>query len=155
MAMDVQFADPAIGRSSDVHTTQYNRFGYKARGVDGSEWVYVKGVASGALGKFVTFDEAFACTLLAANAVGPVGVLDATLDAATKYGWAQVYGVNTYASTDTVAADKAMFIDGTAGRVDDAVVTGDLVVGCASQTADTANVATVFLNYPFVTDVLG
>ena len=51
------------------------------------------------------------------------------------------------------AADKALYIDGTAGRADDADVSGDSIHGAFSMTADTTNVATVMLNYPFVTDI--
>lgn len=121
---------------------------------NGKQYIFLTGVASTAAGSWVTFDESFATTLLAANAVGPVAIASAATVASTK-GWYQIYGVNTAAATDTIAADVALFIDGTAGRADDAVVSGDLIVGAYSMTADTANVATVFLNYPSVTNVLG
>lgn len=141
-------------QSTQVHATQKYRLGTRMR-ESLKEYVYLKGVASCAAGSWVSYDEAHLTTLLAANAVGPVAIAQAVVDAATKFGWFQIYGVCTIASTDTVAADKALFIDGTAGRADDAVVTGDLIVGAYSQTADTANVATVRIVYPSVTDVLG
>jgi hypothetical protein len=121
---------------------------------NGKAYIFLTGVASTVAGSWVSFDENFATTLLAANAVGPVAIASAATVASTK-GWYQIYGVNTQASTDTIAADVALFIDGTAGRADDAVVAGDLIVGAYSMTADSANVATVFLNYPSVTNVLG
>lgn len=124
------------------------------RADDGKEYIYLKGIGSTIAGSFVTYDEAGVTTLIAANAVGPVAVAVAAT-VANKYGWYQVFGVCTTASTDTVAADKALYIDGTSGRADDAVVTGDLIVGAASMTSDTSNIATVFLSYPFVTDALG
>ena len=77
----------------------------------------------------------------------------AAFDATTEYGWAQIYGPNTVAKTDTVAADKALYIDGTTGRADDADVAGDAIHGAFSMTADTSNVATVYLTYPFVSDI--
>lgn len=120
----------------------------------GKEYIYLQGVASNAAGKWVKFDEAHLCALLAADQVGPVGISMSAF-VASEFGWAQVLGVNTIASTDTVAADVALYIDGTAGRADDAVVAGDLIFGAVSGTADTTNVATVILNYPFVTNVLG
>ena len=126
----------------------------RARDASGNEYVFLGGAANVAAGVHVTFDEAGAVTLLAANAIGPVAVALGAVTAGLR-GWYQIYGVCTVASTDTIAADKPMFIDGTAGRVDDAVVTGDLVLGEFSMTADTSNVATVFLSYPFVTDALG
>lgn len=118
-------------------------------------FVYVKGITNGAAGKWVTFNAATGVTaLLAGDAQGSVGILMSALDANTKFGWAQIEGVNTIASTDAVAADKALYIDGTAGRADDAKVVGDLIVGAVSVTADTSNVATVYLSRPTVTDVV-
>ena len=143
------------GDTSVVDAAQVHTLGTRARDTSGNEYVYLKGVGSTTAGSWVSYDENYATTLLAGNAVGPVAIAMAAIDATTEFGWYQIYGVNTVAKTDTVAADKALFIDGTAGRADDAVVTGDLIVGAASMTADTSNVATVQLNYPFVTDVLG
>lgn len=137
-----------------ISTVEEVPVGTRMKGTDGSEFIYLKGVASTAAGSWVSFDEDFATTLLAGNAVGPVAIAMAAC-VADRYGWYQIYGVNTIAATDTVAADKALYIDGTAGRADDATVTGDLIVGAHSMTADTSNVATVFLSYPHVTDVLG
>lgn len=143
------------GDTSVVDTSAVHTIGTRANDSSGNQYIYLKGVGSTAAGSWVSYDENYATTLLAANAVGSVAIAMAAVDATTKYGWYQIYGVNTIAKTDTVAADKALFIDGTAGRADDAVVTGDLIVGAASMTSDTSNVATVQLNYPFVTDVLG
>ena len=137
-----------------VHTTAMHPLGAMVH-IDGKIYQYVKGVTSGAAGSWVTFDENYATTLLAANAIGPVGILMAALSTTSKYGWMQRLGVNAIASTDTIAADKPLYIDGTSGRADDAVVVGDLIVGAISMTADSSNVATVFLNWPFVTDALG
>lgn len=137
----------------NIDTTKKFRLGTRKKDVAGNEYIYLAGVASNAAGAFVVFDESFATTLLTADEVGPVGVSMAAFDVTTEYGWAQIYGKNTVASTDTVAADKATYIDGTAGRVDDADVTGDSVHGCFTMTADTTNVATVWLNYPWVSDI--
>lgn len=142
------------GDTSIVDTTAKYPLGSRAYDKSGNEYIYLKGIGSTVAGSWVSFDENGATALLAANAVGPVAIAMAAIVANT-YGWYQIFGVNTIASTDTVAADKSLFIDGTNGRADDAVVTGDLIVGAASQTADTSNVATVRLHHPFVTDVLG
>jgi hypothetical protein len=100
-------------------------------------------------------DEAFAPTLLAANAIGPVAISMVANTSATNYSWYQVYGTNLIAKTDTVAADKQLYIDGTAGRADDAVVTGDMILGASTNDADATNVCSVRISYPFVTDALG
>lgn len=148
----INFDITKVWTSSDLDTpTLGERY---TNPTNGKQYIFLTGVASTAAGSWVSYDESFATTLLAANAVGPVAIATAATVASTK-GWYQIYGVNTQAATDTVAADKALFIDGTAGRADDAVVTGDLIVGAFSMTADTTNVATVYLVFPFVTDVLG
>jgi hypothetical protein len=116
-------------------------------------FMYVQGVTSGAANAFATVTSAGVTTLLAANAVGLVGVFCAALDATTKYGWLQIKALNGRAcSTDTVAANTVPYIDGTAGRVDDAVVAGDKVYNALILSADTANVATVYFNHPYVTN---
>lgn len=121
----------------------------------GKQYIFLTGVASTVAGSWVTFDEAYLTTLLAANAVGPVGVAMAATVAST-YGFYQIYGHCATSASDTVAAgDVALYIDGTAGRVDDAVVAGDLVVGAFAMDADATNVLPVFLSFPFVTNVLG
>jgi hypothetical protein len=140
---------------SDTDSSKKFPLGFTRQDVNGNEYIYMKGVASLAIGSWVTFDENFAPTLLAADAVGPVAISMAANTAATTYSWFQRKGVNTVAKTDTVAADVQLYIDGTAGRADDAVVTGDLILGASSQTADTSNVATVRIDYPSVTNVLG
>ncbi len=118
-----------------------------------SAFVYVQGVSSGAANKFATFTLAGVTTLLAANAIGRVGIFCADLDATTKYGWLQVRAkMGRNGATDTVAANTVPYIDGTAGRVDDAVVAGDKVYNCFILSADTSNVATIWLNDPYVTD---
>lgn len=122
---------------------------------NGYVYVFCKGAASLAAGDWVVFDENYAITRLVADEVGPVGIAMGAADATTKGCWVQIYGKNAIAATDTVAADKQLYIDTVTGRADDAAVTGDLIVGAFSMTADTSNVATVFLNYPHVTDVLG
>src|SRR5262245_44421019 len=122
----------------------------------GSEaYVYVQGVTSGAVGSWVTFTPAGVTTLLAANASGEVGILKAALDATTKYGWAQIFGNNTEAKVDAVASvGLPLYIDGTAGRADAGTdVSGDFIIGAISTSVAASNVASVFLNFPMVTNV--
>ena len=149
---------PAIaifGPITAVHDEAKNSLGTRYSPDGGkTEYIYLKGVASTAAGDWVKFDEAYASTRLVADSVGPVAIAQAAV-VANKYGWYQIYGVSTIAKTDTIAADKQLYIDGTTGRADDLAVTGDMIVGAQSMTADTTNVATVMLNYPFVTDALG
>lgn len=154
MAYQRQERTSIDGRLTDVDAAAKVPVLTRFRSENGKEYIYLGGAANVDAGDWVSFDEAGAVTLLAGNAVGCVGIAMAAI-VANKFGWYQIYGVNTQAATDTVAADKQLYIDGTAGRADDANVAGDLIVGAFSVTADTSNVASVFLNYPYVTDVLG
>jgi len=126
----------------------------RVRDEAGNEYIFLEGVLNTAAGNWVSFDGDGATTLLAGNAIGPVGVAMAAIGA-DSYGFYQIYGYNATTSSDTTAANSALFIDGTAGRVDDAAVAGDLIVGANSVAADKSNVLPVWLNYPVVTDHLG
>lgn len=140
------------GPIDQIDTVKRFALGYTVDMGD-SAFVYVQGVASGAANAFATYTSAGVTTLLAANAVGLVGVFCAALDATSKYGWLQVKALSgRNGSTDTVAANTVPYIDGTAGRVDDAVVAGDKVYNALILTADTANVASIYLNFPYVTN---
>lgn len=123
----------------------------------GNKYVYLQGCSSvDSTHNWVTYDELGVTTLLAANAKGPVAVFLGACDATTKYGWAQVYGKCTVAGTDAVADNAILYIDATAGRADDAAVTGDLILGAITRSTDAStNIATVQLTYPYVNDILG
>jgi hypothetical protein len=122
--------------------------------VGNNAYVYVQGVTNGAANALVTFTSAGVTTLLAANAIGMVGVLKAALDATTKYGFVQVAAKagDCSVSTDTVAANTVPYIDGTAGRIDDSAVAGDKVYNMIITSADTSNVATAWFDHPYVTN---
>lgn len=140
---------------SKIDTAKKNRLGTLRKDYAGNVYVYGKGVSSLAAGDWVTYDEVFAPSRLVGNAIGPVAISMSANTSATNYSWFQVWGNNTIAKTDTVLADKPLFIDGTTGRADDAVVTGDLILGAFSMAADSSNVCSVFIAYPSVTDLLG
>lgn len=137
-----------------IDTTAKVPLGTEACDSSGNIYKYLTGVASTVAGSVVTFDEAGLTTLIAANAVGPVAVAMAATVAST-YGWYAVSHLGVSAACDTVAADVACYIDGTSGRVDDAVVTGDLIVGAMTRTTDSGGFCTVQISRPFVTNILG
>ena len=143
-----------VGDTSAVDTSALEKLGKRAWDTSGNEYIYLKGVASTGAGSWVIYDEDYSTTLLTANEVGPVAIAMAAM-VADRYGWYQIFGINTIAKTDTVAADASLYIDGTAGRVDDLGVTGDIVIGAYSMTADTSNVATVSITYPHVSNDIG
>lgn len=141
--VDARVGCPSI---TDVATTQALPFGTIIRAMDiGSnqngegEFMYVKGVASGATGSWVGVNaDDYTTTLAAANGVYPlIGIMMSTLDAATKFGFIQISG-------KAVGKCLALFADngncyltaaGTAGSVDDAIVAGDFITGAKGASA--------------------
>lgn len=145
---------------ASTDTTQNHPLGFRVRAYDATygegEFVYVKGVASGAVGLLATFNPYSGVTALTgARSKGLVGVMMATLDASTKYGWLQVKGSAVAAVAGTVTAGATPYLTATAGKVDDAVVAGDVVYGANFATADgtpAANQAVLALSQPYCGD---
>ena len=119
------------------------------------EFIYLKGVASTAIGSVVTFNADDNSTALAsANAVGPIAVA-MSANVANQYGWYQIYGKGV-AKVLTGFADNAdCYLTATAGSVDDADVAGDYIRGMKGASAigtPSAGLAEVELWYPQVAD---
>ncbi len=139
------------GDTSVIGTTPLHQLGTRAKDAAGNEFIYLLGVASTAVGDFVTYTDAFATARLVADAVGNVAVAMSAC-VALNYGWYQIFGKATGA-TDAVATNVAVYIDATTGRVDDSAVSGDFVYGVITRSTDAStNLATVELSYPFVTN---
>lgn len=114
------------------------------------EFIYLKGLASTALGDFVVFNGDGVTTRSVARVEGS-GAVAMSACVASEFGWYQVYGIAKVKS-GTVAADKQLYATSTAGQVDDAVVAGDLIVGAHSIAADDTGFVKALLNYPNLTD---
>lgn len=120
---------------STVDTTQNHPFGTITRAKDtGStaygeaEFVYVKGVASGAVAKWAGYNRKTGATTLAvADGVYPVGVMVSTLSATTSLGWLQISGRCVGKCLTAFADNGICYLTSTAGSVDDASVIGDVV----------------------------
>lgn len=140
--------------TTQIHAAKRFRLGTLKTGVDNGVYMYGAGVASNVAGAWCVFLDAstWVPTLLAADTAGPVGISMSANTSATNYSWYQVFGYNIIASSDTTAANKPLYCDGTAGRVDDATSAGDLVFGAFSTAADTSNVLPVFISFPYVTN---
>jgi len=146
-----------INPDSTVGTTQLYPLGFKVKAKDvGStaygegEFIYLEGVASTVRGSVVLITDDFATSLLAARDKGDVAVaLGACV--ASNYGWYQIFGRGV-AACDTVADQAACYIDGTNGRIDDAAVLGDAVMGMRTSSTDDTNTCVVYMNYPKVGD---
>ena len=130
-------------------------FGDNANGE--GEFVYVSGVASGARGDFVTYNaDDGSVTRLAANAIGPVGILMSALTAGL-YGWAQISGKAVGLALAGFADNANVYATATAGSVDDAIVAGDRVKNCKGASAldfPETGMAEFEIHRPFMDDAL-
>lgn len=135
---------------------QAKDFGTNDNGV--GEFIYVKGVASGAVGAWVTYNaDDYTTTLLAANAIGPVGIMLAVLDASTDYGWIQIGGKAVGLALASFADNGNVYATATAGSVDDAVVAGDRVKrakGASALDAPATGMAEFEIDRPFMDDAV-
>lgn len=141
------------GDTSVVDTQIRHPLGTRAFDAAGGEYIYLQGVASTAIGSWASFDEDHVTILLTTNAVGRVGVAMAAI-VASSYGWYQIYGKNTVALGVSGAdvADEPVYTTGTAGSIDDHTggdASGEMVIGAIIRVAESSNVCTMELNYPF------
>ena len=123
----------------------------------GGEFIYLKGVASTAVGSAVTYNMDDGSTaLLAANAIGPVGFAMAATVAST-WGWYQINGKAVGKVLASFADNANCYATATAGSMDDAIVAGDLVKNCKGASAigtPSTGLAELEINRPFMDDGL-
>lgn len=155
------------GATSVIESEAKNKLGQRAKDADGNEYVYVDFQESCIVGEWVAFTSAFAASQLTATSVGWVGVVVGVVSASDRFGWVQVYGVNSFAWATSGSSSGAPVIiaattdlghvatDATSAQT--IKVWGVLVASspdtCASTALSTSALAapcTVILNYPFV-----
>lgn len=162
---DWQILDPKMRAQAinAVTTAQLHPLGTRVRAVDRGanlngegEFIYLAGVSSCAVGSWVTYAaDNWTATLLAANAIAPVGVAMAAVDAATKYGWFQVWGKAVGLALSGYLDNALVYATSTAGSVDDAVVSGDRVkcaLGASALDGPATGMAEFEIHYPFMDD---
>lgn len=119
------------------------------------EFIYLKGVASTAVGSWVTYNmDDGSTTLLAANAIGQVAVAMAATVAST-WGWYQIGGKAVGKALASYADNGLVYATATAGSVDDAVVAGDrvkLAIGASAVDTPSAGLAEFEIARPFMDD---
>lgn len=120
-------------------TVQNHPLGTVIRATDpvygAGEFIYLKGVASTAVGSWVTYNlDDGSTTLLAANAIGPVAVA-MSANVANQYGWYQIQGKAIGLCLAGFLDNANVYATATAGSVDDAVVAGDRVKGAVGASA--------------------
>lgn len=142
--------DNVVGTQAiaDVETVQKHPFGTIVRAKDvGStaygegEFIYVKGVASGALRAWAGYRSKSGLTTLAvADGNYPLGVMMSALDATTKFGWLQIKGRAIGKCLTSFADNGVCYLTSTAGSVDDASVIGDVIHGAVGRNGGTVTV---------------
>jgi hypothetical protein len=144
---------------TDTSSTQQHPLGFVAKALDATygegSFMYVKGVANAAAGLAAIVNRYSGVTALTgARSKGIIGVFVSTLTAGL-YGWVQVGGTAMVQTAGSVVSGATVYLTSTAGKVDDAVVAGDIVYGANFATADgtpAANQALVSLANPYVGD---
>lgn len=143
---------PVVGNPGDIHASALNPVGMVAWDDLGRAHVYIGGHASMLEGFWVTYDEAGVVTPLAANAVGPVAVGEATIPSGS-YGWAGVFGAFNALLAANCADNAKLNRETTDGYAGDSAVAGDVITGAVSRGATTtAALAVVQLCFPSVND---
>jgi hypothetical protein len=145
----------------EVSTVAQHRLGDRFRCSDATygpgEFIYLQGVASTAVGSWVTFNSDDGTTaLLAANAIGPVAVAMSAC-VANRFGWYQIYGKAVGLALTGFVDNANVYATATAGSVDDAVVAGDRVKNCKGASAvgtPSAGLAEFEIQYPVMDDGL-
>ena len=124
---------------ADTSTEQMHPIGTRVKAYDETygegEFIYLKGLASTAVGELVVYEEYGNLTVRAvAGSRGPAAVA-MSANVASQYGWYQIFGAAVI-KAGTVADNGDVFLTATAGTVDDANVAGDKVDNARFKSAD-------------------
>ena len=119
------------------------------------EFIYLLGLASTAVGSWVTYNnDDGSTTLLAANAIGPVAVA-MSANVASQYGWYQIQGKAIGKALTGYVDNALVYATATAGSIDDAVVAGDRVKnakGASAVDTPSTGLAEFEIERPFMDD---
>lgn len=161
MAYTITTIPVALGSQAiaNTSTVQQHPLGTRVRAYDPTygegEFIYLKGVANTVVGSWTTFNQDDNSTaLLAANAIGPVGIA-MSANVASQYGWYQIYGKGVGKALAAYADNGLVYATATAGSVDDAVVAGDRVknaLGASAIDTPSTGLAEFEIQYPFMDD---
>lgn len=144
---------------ADTSTTAQHELGLICQADDptygSGEFIYLKGVASTAVGSWVTYNpDDYSTALLAANAIGNVAVA-MSANVADQYGWYQIQGKAVGKALASYADNGLVYATATAGSIDDAVVAGDrvkLAKGASAVDTPSTGLAEFEIQRPFMDD---
>jgi hypothetical protein len=146
---------------AETSTTRAHRLGDRFKCFDDTygpgEFIYLQGVASTAIGSWVTFNADDGTTaLLAANAIGPVAIAMSACGA-NQFGWYQIYGKGVGLCLALFADNANVYATATPGSVDDSIVAGDRVKNAKGASAigtPSGSFAEFEIHYPVMDDGL-
>lgn len=157
-------ADIIVQKIDETSTTKNHSLGKIIRAVDKAstdygtgEFIYLKGVASTAVGSWVLYSpDDYSTSLLAANDIGSVAVAMSAC-VADNYGWYQIKGKAVGKALTGFVDNANVYATATAGSVDDAVVAGDRVKnakGASAVDTPSTGLAEFEIDRPFMDDAL-
>jgi hypothetical protein len=143
---------------ADNSTTQNEVLGRIVNAYDISrgwgEFIYLKGLASTAVGEVVHYNsDDYSTTLAVANGIGPIAVAMAAT-VASEYGWYQISGKASALALTGFADDANVYLTATAGSIDDADVAGDYVANAKGASAVASGLADLEISRPSTADAL-
>lgn len=142
-----------------IHASKRFRVGTEKKDISGAIFVYAQGVASLALGDWVTFNGSFVpVRLVDTPLTGLVGVSASANTSTTNFSWYMISGATALVSglaglvnITTTSTDKAaMSQSSTAGRATGGgVVATKTIVGALAVGVSAANLGNALLNRPY------
>ena len=122
------------------------------RGV--GEFIYLKGLASTAIGEVVVYNaDDWSTKLAVANDIGPIATAMAAT-VASEYGWYQISGKGSALALTSFADNGDCYLTSTAGSMDDADVAGDYIANMKGAGAVSGGVADVEMHRPSVANAV-
>lgn len=120
------------------------------------EFIYLKGLDTTAVGTWATYNlDDGSTALLAANAIGPVGV-SMSANVTGSYGWYQISGKAVGKALTGYLDNALVWSTSTAGSVDDTVVDGDMVhlaKGASAVDTPSTGLAEFEISRPYTDDI--
>lgn len=142
-----------------IHATKRFRVGTEKKSMDGAVWVYAQGVASLAVGDWVTFNGKYVpVRLVDTPLTGLVAISASANTSTTNYSWYMISGeteltaLSGLVNITTTSTDKAaMSQSSTAGRATGGgVVATKTIVGALAVGVSAANLGNALISRPYV-----